>query len=348
MNFYMDQIIDFNNQINLFWNAYNTIEPQIWNIKHKNLYEDDFIVVKSFQNSSSGQTRIINPPMAGHHSNIAQTVIKYYVDNTDDGIISIEWKPATETTKNYGIEEIINKVDLAIKIAIGKTKSIHLAGLCQGGWALVMWACLNPERAKSIIIAGTPIDYIIDGGKCQNWLSIVDNNYIKRVINNHDGIWPGKNQLLGFKMLNPMDRFFGTYNDLAKLVQKNDINGIKKWIRNNSWYEHVQDLPGNFILEVCDWLFRKNKLIKKELYLNDTLIDLSKLKCPVVCITGDEDDITLTRQCSEILKYISTPKKNTIHYSIPKCGHIAIFLIKPALEKWNLATKFIDYCLMEN
>jgi poly(3-hydroxyalkanoate) synthetase len=338
----MDKYVD---QTKLFWNAFNARESQIWTLPHNDLYEDDFMIVKLFKEGTSGEIRIINPPMAGHHSNIAVRAIDYYVKNTDDTIISIEWKPATEKTKDFGIEEVIDKVGMAIFIAAGDVTKVHLAGLCQGGWALVMWAALNPERVKSIVIAGTPIDYVIDGGKCQNWLSMVSNQYIKNVIRQHGGIWPGENQLLGFKMLNPMDRFYGTYQKLMKLVEVGDVKGIKKWVRNNSWYEYVQDLPGKFIIEVCDWLFRKNKLIKKELVINGQVVDLSKITCPFVCITGDDDDITLTRQCTEALRYISTPEEYTEHYPIPKCGHIAIFLTNEAMKRWDAATKFIEKCL---
>lgn len=334
-------------KINIYWEAIKTKKEQVWSLPHTDIFEDDFTIVKKFTNHEAKEAVFVNPPRAGHHSNIAEVVIKYIIDNTEYAVYSVEHKAATQKTKNYGIEKVVNVVNIVydcIMLDMGvDKKKIHLYGLCQGGWANVMWAALNPEKVKSIIIAGTPIDFVIDGGKCQNWLSFVNNQYIKNVIKAHDGLWPGSHQLTGFKMLNPIDRYFGTYNNLWKLVMNEDEKGIEKWIRNNSWYEHVLDLPGKMIFEVCERLFRKNKLVKGELKLFKKVVDLSKITCPVVCITGDDDDITLTRQCSEFLNYVSSEHKK--HYTIPDCGHIAIFLKKSALEKWGKGIKFIEKSL---
>ena len=326
------------NKSNLFWEAVNTHEPQTWALEHTDVLENDFFIVKQFAKRGNRGSVLINPPMAGHHSNIAQTITKFYRENTNYNVFSIEWKPATPKTKDYGIEEIVNHIDLAVN-HISPNQKIHLAGLCQGGWALAMWAALNNHRAKSLIIAGTPIDYVIDGGKCQMWLDMVSNQYIKNVIDYHDGIWPGKKQLLGFKLLNPVDRFLGTYTGLQKLVDEDDMSGIKKWVRNNSWYEYVQDLPGKMIREVCSILFRDNHLIEKKIVIDGDVVDLKNITCPVVAITGDDDDITLTRQCSEILNHVSSDKRR--HFPIPDCGHIAIFLTKAAMERWGKAIEFV-------
>jgi len=330
--------------INKFWSSILKHEEQSWNLEHTNCFENNFMVVKCFTNYHDNKEAIlINPPMAGHHSNIAQTVIKNYVDNTDYAVYSIEWKAATQETKNYSIAEIVDSVGIAafIVMSFEGEGPIHLAGLCQGGWAEAMWASLNPNSVKSLIVAGSPIDFVIDGGKCQDWLKVANNLYIQSIIDFNCGVWPGEYQLLGFKMLNPYERFFETYYKLWKSVCNEDNNTVNKWVRNNSWYEHIQDLPGKMVMEVCNNLFRNNDLINGKLYLDGRNVDLSKITCPVVAITGDDDDITLTRQCSAILDYVSTPEEHKKHYRIQHCGHIAIFISKPALDKWRDARNFI-------
>lgn len=335
--------IDLLNQMkksNTFLESVIDQEQQTWYLDHIDIYENDFFTVKKFTTHDAEEAVFINPPRAGHHSNIAQTLIKYYTENTDYTIYSCEHKPATQKTKDYGIEEIVEQVSI-IKSLITECDEIHLVGLCQGGWANVMWASLNPSKVKSIIIAGTPIDYVIDGGKLQMWLSMVNDTLIKNMIDYNDGIWPGVYQLYGFKLLNPVDRFIGTYNELWDYVEKNDEKNIKKWVRNNSWYEHVIDLPGKMIQEVCTDLFRKNKLIKKELELFGQIVDISNITCPIVTITGDDDDITLERQCRALADYVSTEDEYKKHYSIPDCGHIAIYLKSSAIEKWGEAINFV-------
>ena len=325
-------------QTKKFWKAIDTIEPQGWNLPHANVYEDAFMVVKCFREGDTDSARFINPPMAGHHSNVAERVVRFYLENTEDSVYAIEWKAATDETKNYGIDAIVESLDVAINYAYEKT--LHLVGLCQGGWADAIWAALNPQSLASLTIAGTPIDFVIDGGKCQMWLSMVSNSYIDRVIDRHDGLWPGKMQLTGFKMLNPVDRYVGTYTELQRHIQNDDEAAIKKWIRNNSWYETCQNLPGRMIREVIRQLFRGNELVRGDLEVWHQKVDLSRITCPVVTITGENDDITLEHQCSAIHDYVSSERQ--AHFHVPDCGHIGIFLKSESMKRWKLGLDFLN------
>jgi poly(3-hydroxybutyrate) depolymerase len=320
-----------------YWNDILDLKEQTWSLPNKITEETDIAILRQFKQGTTEEIRLITPPMAGHHSNISEKIIKMYCEETDDSVYGIEWKSATQKTKNYGLQEIVNE----LKNFIEKISNpVHLSGLCQGGYTNVIYSCLYPENIKSIIIAGTPIDFVVDGGKIQNGLTLVPDEYYQITINLYNGIWPGMEQLMGFKMLNPYDRFVGTYFDLWKCHQKGNNKGKEKWIRNNSWYEHVQDLPGKFIMDVIFKLFKNNELINKKLIINDKIVDLTNIKCPVVAITGDNDDITLERQCTNIFNFISS--KNTKHYHIDNCGHIGIFLKNEAIEKWKYSMEFIS------
>jgi poly(3-hydroxyalkanoate) synthetase len=332
------QVVDYIDQTRTFWDAYNAREEQTWQLPHVDVFVTDFFTIKKFTHRPYATEAVfVNPPRAGHHSNIAQLVIEYYIKNTNYEVFSSDHHSATQETKNYGIEEVVSQVDCVYNCI--PFKKIHLAGLCQGGWGNVIWAALNPEKVKSIIIAGTPIDFQIDGGKCQMWLDVMPQSTIENIIKSNNGIWPGKYQLCGFKMLNPVDRYLTTNSELMEYVIAKDEKKIKKWIRNNSWYEYVMDLPGKMIKQVRKNLFGMNELIKGELVLFDKRVLLQNITCPIGCITGDDDDITLERQCTEIFNYVSSDQK--IHFHIPNCGHIAIFLKGQSLEIWGETIKFV-------
>lgn len=324
-----------------FWDAVGKAEPQVWGLDHEDVLENEFFVVKRFRQGSNYTARFVNPPMAGHHSNIAQRAVKFYLDETEDSVYAVEWKPATRETRNYGIDEIVEHVGMAMDvIADGGHDEIHMAGLCQGGWAQAMWAALNPDRVASLTIAGSPIDFKAGGGKLQMRLGFVTDAWIDWTICMNGGVWPGQAQLTGFKMLNPVDRYAGTYFDLMDAVNAGDDKAVDKWVRNNSWYEYVQDLPGRMIREVVRKLFRDNQLVKGRLEVLGETVDLSRIDCPVAAITGDDDDITLEPQCAAILDHVSSERK--AHYAIPKTGHIGIFLKNASMEKWLEALNFVS------
>jgi poly(3-hydroxyalkanoate) synthetase len=332
--------------INRFWEIVLNLPKPDWTSPHEDIFKNDFIIIKKFKKGSSGKVQLIIPPMAGHHSCIAQSVVNLYCEETEDSVYSIEWLPPNETTKYFGIEEVIDHLVLTIREiskeqmdSLGYVTPINLAGLCQGGWAASIFNARYPELVESMIIAGTPIDFKIDGGKIQNGLTFMTSWQIDSIIKRNNEMWPGDLQLLGFKMMNPVDRFVGVYCDLKKYILNNDEKMIKKWIRNNAWYEYTQNLPGNFIRQVSSWLFKRNYLIDKQLNYKNKIVDLKNINSPVVAITGSDDDVTLERQCTSIFDYISS--RYTIHYHIDECGHIAIFLKKQALEKWKEGIKFI-------
>lgn len=321
--------------INRFWAAYNNVEEQTWSSPHEVLYGDAFSRLLLFAaEEPNGQAVLLNTPRAGHHSNIGQP-LAVMLSGMGFDVYALDHLGATEETRDFGLDEIYDEANKAwFCLNCADYEKIHLVGLCQGGWASAIWAALNPDAGyDSLTIAGTPIDFAIDGGKIQNFLAMTPDIYIENVIRHHGGVWPGEKQLMGFKALNPIDRYWGTYVDLQKAVLSHDEKAVKKWVRNNSWYETALDLPGGMIRQAVGDLFRANKLVKGELVVKGQYVDLTKITCAVAAITGDDDDITLERQCTAILGLASSEVK--IHWSIPDCGHIAIYLKREALEIWR-------------
>lgn len=354
---FLDIAKKWSEDTNRFWAAQKDIRPQGWSAPHRIAYQDAFSRVLVFEPTESwnGQAVILNPPRAGHHSNIGQP-LAMLLSEMGFVVYAIDHLGATPETKNFGLDAIYDEMDLAFEVACEDQHEqyydyfaekpfspiIHLIGLCQGGWATAIWAALNPDAGyASLTIAGTPIDFQIDGGKIQHFLSMTSDAYFESVIENNDGLWPGEKQLEGFKALNPVDRYFGTYVDLQKAIVAGNEKAVEKWIRNNSWYEACLDLPGKMIRQVIGDLFRANKLVKGELMVKGRRVDLSNIFCPVACITGgidngadgkNYDDITLERQCTALLDHVSSEVKT--HRAVPNCGHIAIYLKKAALLVW--------------
>jgi poly(3-hydroxyalkanoate) synthetase len=247
----------------------------------------------------------------------------------------IDHLPATQATKDYSIQDIVVEMDIAFCHTCAKSQNwdkIHIIGLCQGGWAAAIWAALHPSYSyASLTTAGSPIDFKTDGGKIQNFLDFTPDVFFENIVNYYDGLWPGDKQLTGFKMLNPADRYIGNNVQLHKAIISGDENAVKKWIRNNSWYETAHDLPGRMILDVIKKLFRGNQLIKGELVVFGRKVVLSDIKCPVAVITGENDDITLTRQATALL-YATDKKGVKIHQDIAGTGHIGIYLKRSSLD----------------
>lgn len=306
----LEAINKINEDTKKFWNAINNVQEQSWYLEHEIIFDNEFEQILLHEPDSelnNNQVIILNPPRAGHHSNIGCPLTKMFL-SIGYTVLVINHLEATQSTKNLIMGDMVNGVEQSYSYITRENKfdKIHVVGLCQGGYVCAIWHALNPSaKVDSLTIAGSPIDFKIDGGKLQDWLSMMPDYYFESIVKNNDGIWPGNQQLLGFKMLNPIDRFLGTYIDLAdNIINDKDVS---KWIRNNSWYESVYDMPGNLITEtVIKDLFRGNKLIRGELVVNNQKVDLSNIEA-----------------------------NQTIHKHLSNCGHIAIYLKRSAIDEWR-------------
>ena len=69
---------------------------------------------------------------------------------------SLDWKGATEDTKDATVDDYLDVIDLAVDHCGGRA---NLIGDCQGGWLATIYAALHPERVNTLTLAGAPIDF---------------------------------------------------------------------------------------------------------------------------------------------------------------------------------------------
>ncbi len=298
-------------------------EQPIWTTKNSIVYEDEAIILRQFR-EAKGISTLIVPPQAGHSSHIAdydnkQSLIATVLQARKTGsIFCIEWKSCTYARKNEGIDDLFYQIK-SIQHTVGKA---HIVGLCQGGWLATIYTALEPWCVQSLTLAAAPIDFHADGGEIYDTVTSLGMFPYKAIVNMYGGIMPGHLMLLGWKLMHPNQSFFTDYtNIIANLNNDKTSYKLKKF---RTWYEHTLDLAGGWYLQAVEYLFLKNLLIQGEVIVDNRLVDLSTIKCPVAMITGEKDDITLPKQLYNISNYISSKKQYKI--TIPNCGHIGCFM----------------------
>ncbi len=72
---------------------------------------------------------------------------------------SVCWSPIGKVRrvamKDFDIDKYLADMDKAVETLGG---SVHLIGLCQGGWMSAMYTALFPAKVRSLVLAGAPID----------------------------------------------------------------------------------------------------------------------------------------------------------------------------------------------
>jgi poly(3-hydroxyalkanoate) synthetase len=244
-------------------------------------------------------TAIVLPPQAGHASSIVdygrdQSQMMTLRDAGLDRLFAIDWLPATDRTADWSIEEYIAVLEEAVESLGGR---VNLVGDCQGGWLAVVYACLHPEQVNTLTIGGAPIDTHAGQSAIQEWTRMLarrnELGLYRALVRAGGGVQRGRNQLTGFKLLEPgaeIERMMGL------LANIRDPDYVTRHIDFTYWFEWTQDLPGAFYLWIIEHLFVHNELARGVLVVGGRPVDLSAIECPIFLLAGTKDHITPPEQ----------------------------------------------------
>lgn len=298
-------------------------EKPTWSTENEIIYETEAFALRQFKKSNNNDLNVLFvPPQAGHSSQIVDyekgkslvELSTHYFDN----VYSIDWKSATYDRQDEGIDDLILQLNSCVNYI---NKKIDLVGLCQGGWQSAIYTSLFPQKVNTLTLAAAPIDFD-SNSKIQMWTTLIPLLFYQQIVNFCGGIQPGYMQLLGFKFLNPVERFYFDYIDLYDSL--NDPEKLNKILKFRNWYEYTQNISGTWFLEAVKKLFKENRLIKGELEVLNRIVDLKEIYHDLYLIAGEEDDVTLVNELFNIEHYISS--KNIYKTVIPDCGHIGCFM----------------------
>jgi polyhydroxyalkanoate depolymerase len=286
------------------------------------------------QPGASGVPVLIDPPYAGHSSTIidyakGQSLVETLLGAGLRGLFAMDWKSATDATKNFDIDKYLAEINVVVDDLGG---AVHLIGLCQGGWMSAMFASRFPEKVKSLVLAGAPIDTDAGHGPIKKLAHTLPLETYQEMVDIGDGRMLGKTMLAGWKDMHPGKQFLGKYLDLFANIE--DKSYIKRTERFERWYENPIDLPGVYFLQAVELLFKENRLAKGTFVGLGRKLALKDIKVPVYLLAGDADDITTKEQVFNVEKLIGTPASAVVKKVAPG-GHIGLFMGRSTLaEIW--------------
>ncbi len=321
-----------------------------WSTPNFIIYEHQTLRLRHFPNPEMTGKRpvLILPPQAGHHANIAdyseeQSLVRVFHRYGFDVYVT-EWLSATREHRNLGIADYIRLTNEAIEEIRRRTGlfKIHLVGECRGGWQAAIYTSIYPEKIASLVVAAAPIDVEASPSPMNDYAKL-PMSFFRYLVYIGGGLMKGRYILTGFKNMQPEEHYINKYNRLWKMLEENDEAGIERFKRFENWYEYTQDLPGRFYLEIVNYIFKENALVKPNyLKLDGQAIDLGKIDCPVVIMAGKKDHITPEGQAFSLKEHISTPKSDVIEI-LTEGGHIGTLMGNEALRSnWTRVNEMLQ------
>ena len=313
-----------------------TVSPESeWATSNRVVLELDTMRLRDFssQNLKHAQTPVlVDAPYAGHSSTIAdyavgQSLVEVLLGNGLDYVLVTDWKAATSSMKDFGIDKYLADIDAAVEFLGGK---VDLVGLCQGGWMSAMYAARFPDKVSSLILAGAPIDTDAGNGPIKKMAHSLPLSLYEEMVAAGNGRMLGRTMLAGWKGMNPEEQYLGKYLNLYEHIE--DKSYIEHTEHFERWYENPMDLPGAYYLQVIQQIFKENRFAKGEFVGLGKRLSLKDITCPVYLLAGSEDEITTKDQVFDAEKYLGTPKSEIVKRLAPG-GHIGLFMGSKTLRE---------------
>jgi pimeloyl-ACP methyl ester carboxylesterase len=207
-------------------------------------------------------------------------------------------------------------------------------GNCQGGWALMMLAALEPDYVGPILLAGSPISY---------WSGSQGKNPLRYLGGLLGGTWSasfagdlgngkfdGANLVNNFEQLDPANTY---WTKLYKLYAEIDTER-ERFLDFERWWGGHFMLNKNEMEWISQNLFVGNRLTSGEIYNEKNVqVNLRNIRSPIIVFASWGDNITSPQQAlnwiPDLYDNVDQIRENeqTIVYVLhEQVGHLGIFV----------------------
>ena len=216
-----------------------------------------------------------------------------------------------------------------------------ITGNCQGGWATLLLAAMNPDITGPLIINGAPVatwsgevgvnPMRYNGGVLGGaWLPMLFSDL-------GGGVFDGANLVMNFEMLNPGRTYFRKYYDLFE----DPIAARARFLDFERWWGGFFLLNEAEIRWIVEQLFVGNRLTKNMAQLEPGRpIDLKRIQAPIIVFTSHGDNITPPQQALNWIvdtyadeEEIRIRGQRIIYMVHPDVGHLGIFVSSTIAKK---------------
>ncbi|MEM6622856.1 MAG: alpha/beta fold hydrolase [Pseudomonadota bacterium] len=245
-------------------------------------------------------------------------------------VLVLDWGNAGPEDAQLGLGHFIaEKTPVAIEKACEVTGSdaVVLLGICQGGTLAACHAALPDHRLKGLITAVAPFDFHADAydsdpahGLLHVWLRSLAPSDVDALIG-MDGNLSGELTGAVFNQLNPV-RTLAKYAIEMLELGSNPVE-MTTFLAMENWLADRPDMPGALARTWLVDFYQRNDLIRGQLKVAGTPVDLSQIDVPVLNIFATGDHI-VPPPCSRALATVL--EGETYSELSVQTGHVGTFV----------------------
>lgn len=247
----------------------------------------------------------------------------------------IDWKSPTAADKYVSFDDYVNcYIDDCVNAVLKKTKvdKLTLHGYCMGATMSTMYTTLHEEKVRNLAVIAPVVDTEKDTTVIGNLAKNMDVDKMVNVIGN----LPVEQLYACYSALKPFKQGVNKYFNLVQNIDNEQFVG--NFLRIEKWLYDTPPIAGETFKQWIADIYQKNLLVKNELKLGNELIDLSKIRVPLLNIVADEDHL-VSPQCSAPLNdVVSSTDKRLMRFHTGHVGLIASLYsqnnVLPKVGQW--------------
>lgn len=234
----------------------------------------------------------------------------------------------TKTFEDYMKEGPLAAMD-AIERATGELK-VHTLGYCVGGTLLASTLAWLAEKRRVRVTSATLLAAQVDFSHAGDLLVFVDEDQISALERDMQacGVLEGNKMAMAFNMLRSNDLIWSYVVSNYLKGQSPSAFDLLHW---NSDATRMPAANHSYYLRNC---YLENRLSTGSMVLDNTLLDLSKVKVPIYNLATREDHIAPADSVLYGSQFFGGPVK----YVLSGSGHIAGVVNPPASGKYQFWT----------
>ncbi|MBK1635753.1 DUF3141 domain-containing protein [Rhodovulum adriaticum] len=218
-----------------------------------------------------------------------------------------------------------------------------ITGNCQGGWATLLLAAMNPDLTGPIVLNGAPV---------ATWSGEVGRHPMRYNAGVLGGTWQpmmwadlgggvfdGANLVMNFEMLNPGRTMFRKYADMMASID--DPGARARFLEFERWWGGFFMLNEAEIRWIVEQLFVGNRLTKNTAMLEPgRLVDIKQIRAPIIVFASHGDNITPPQQALNWIldayagvDEIRIRGQRIVYMVHEEVGHLGIFVSSKIAKK---------------
>lgn len=247
----------------------------------------------------------------------------------------VDWKAPTTADKYVSFDDYVNcYIDDCVDLVLKKSKedNLTLHGYCMGASMSAMYTTLHQEKVRNLAVIAPVVDTEKDTTVIGNLAKNMDVEKMLQIAGN----LPAEQLYSCYSVLKPFKQGVNKYFNLVQNIDNDQFVG--NFLRIEKWLYDTPPIAGETFRQWIADIYQKNLLAKNEFRLGDELIDLTKVKVPILNIVADEDHL-VSPQCSAPLNdMVSSVDRRLMRFHTGHVGLIASLYsqnnVLPKVGQW--------------